>query len=55
MRILLWLALLPAVASLHARAQQTDKHDAPRHRAQVSSQQCGLGTSFNVLADSGGI
>ncbi|GAE60002.1 hypothetical protein XPN_1908 [Xanthomonas arboricola pv. pruni MAFF 301427] len=55
MRIFLWLALLPAVASPHARAQQTDKHDAPRHRAQVSSQQCGLGTSFNVLADDGGI
>ncbi|PPU21817.1 hypothetical protein XarbCFBP7610_00260 [Xanthomonas arboricola] len=55
MRILLWLALLPAVVSPHARAQQTDKHDAPRHRAQVSSQQCGLGTPFNVLADSGGI
>lgn len=55
MRILLWLALLPAVVSPHARAQHTDKHDAPRHRAQVSSQQCGLGTPFNVLADSGGI
>jgi hypothetical protein len=29
-----------------------DKHD---RRPQVSSRQCGLGTAFNVLADSGGI
>ncbi|WAH63007.1 DUF2884 family protein [Xanthomonas hortorum] len=55
MRTLLWLALLAAVLSPHARAEQTDKHDAPRHRAHVSSHQCGLSTPFNVLADSGGI
>ncbi|NHF66471.1 DUF2884 family protein [Xanthomonas hortorum] len=55
MRTLLWLALLAAVFSPHARADQTDKHDAPRHRAHVSSHQCGLSTPFNVLADSGGI
>ncbi|CAD0343002.1 hypothetical protein NCPPB940_29140 [Xanthomonas hortorum pv. taraxaci] len=55
MRTLLWLALLAAVFSPHARADQTDKHDAPRHRAHVSSHQCGLSTPFNVLADIGGI
>ncbi|MBB5862697.1 DUF2884 family protein [Xanthomonas sp. 3058] len=49
------LVLLLAVLSPHAWADQTDTRDAAHHRAHVSSQQCALGTPFNVLADSGGI
>jgi hypothetical protein len=55
MRLLHRIVLLFAVFSPHARADQTDQRDAPRHHVQVSSHQCGLSTSFNVLADNGGI
>jgi len=54
------IALLLLAVTCVAQAQADDagkvdhdgKHD---RRPQVSSRQCGLGTDFNVLADSGGI
>lgn len=60
MRPCLPLALLLFAVSLVARAQADDAGEASRgdrhdRRPQVSSRQCGLGTAFNVLADSGGI
>ncbi|UXA52658.1 YggN family protein [Xanthomonas prunicola] len=47
--------LLIAALSAQASAQDAESRPSQTHRAQVSSRQCGLGTSFNVLADSGGI
>ncbi len=56
MRRSLPLALmLIATFSTPAWPQQVHPGASQTHRAQVSSHQCGLGTAFNVLADSGGI
>lgn len=54
MRTPLLLAMvLLAVSSAYAQTNTTS--EKREHRLQVSSRQCGLGTPFNVLADSGGI
>ncbi|WP_019304548.1 DUF2884 family protein [Xanthomonas oryzae] len=47
--------LLIAALSVQTWAQDAEPRPSQTHRTQVSSRQCGLGTSFNVLADSGGI
>lgn len=55
MRTWLTLALLLAVFHVHAQDADAPPRHSRDHHPQVSSQQCGLGTAFNVLADSGGI
>jgi hypothetical protein len=57
-RLLLALLLCAIASVAHAQADaagQTDHDGKHDRRPQVSSRQCGLGTDFNVLADSGGI
>lgn len=53
---LLGAALYSGIAaSAHAQADDAGDNGKHDHHPHVSSQQCGLGTPFNVLADSGGI
>jgi hypothetical protein len=49
------MLLLFAVSAVHAQADDAVENDKHSRRPRVSSQQCGLSTPFNVLADNGGI